>query len=556
MDLLRKRSTDSKPLDTTDSSSQDFAWPPPPSAGEVIYLDSEPNRASNEPQYGLEAEESLQAPQLDYVWVEHLLAKGMRFEWYDAVAILLQLIDQLAPADGQEPEGSFPTVDRIALEPSGTLSARLEPEGTPLVSLGQLLLQLLAGRDTPAALRLLAMQAASPAPNLLFVSDFRRELERWERPQRRQGLIALYEQAKQHLSNPSAPLSFPARTSSAAPHAMTPHSSPSAPATVTPHDKEPIGARRRSRKPSLWALVAVTAGSISGAAVAVVYLTRAASSVLGLPDATASTPAANIELPAPDTPSVVERATGGARAPAATPAPPRSTNTAAPAAPAPTSAASTGREARGTSASSVPIGQPEALENPNPSAAVPLQGPARAGSSPAISQGMSLVPTEVQDTFARARQLFDKQQYADAADGFVAVVKMLEREDPAFDLRWTANEFAAVSRVLASQSGGQAERIYVSTDADVTEPVALGSSLPPAVQPGTRPQQLAMLELIIDGQGTVESARYIGPAQHYRDRWWISAAKAWLFKPATRNGTPVKFLKRIVFVDGAASDPP
>jgi hypothetical protein len=169
---------------------------------------------------------------------------------------------------------------------------------------------------------------------------------------------------------------------------------------------------------------------------------------------------------------------------------------------------------------------------------------------------MGLVPTEVQDAFAHARQLFDKQQYAEAADGFVAVVRMLEREDPAFDLRWTANEFAAVSRVLASQAGGQAERVYVSTDADVMEPVALGSSLPPAVQPGTRPQQLAMLELIIDAQGTVESARYIGPAQHYRDRWWISAAKSWLFKPATRNGMPVKFLKRIVFVDGAASDPP
>ena len=86
---------------------------------------------------------------------------------------------------------------------------------------------------------------------------------------------------------------------------------------------------------------------------------------------------------------------------------------------------------------------------------------------------------EAEDTFNRARQLFDQQQYAAAADNFVNVVKLLEPEDPAYELRWTANEFAAVSRALASQVGGQAEHVYTSVDEDVVQPVALAPNLPP-----------------------------------------------------------------------------
>jgi hypothetical protein len=53
----------------------------------------------------------------------------------------------------------------------------------------------------------------------------------------------------------------------------------------------------------------------------------------------------------------------------------------------------------------------------------------------------------------------------------------------------------------------------------------------------------------------VESAHLIGADEHFRDRWLTSAAKSWLFQPATRDGQPVKFLKRLVFAGGGTSGP-
>jgi hypothetical protein len=210
----------------------------------------------------------------------------------------------------------------------------------------------------------------------------------------------------------------------------------------------------------------------------------------------------------------------------------------------------------GTAGQAAPT-QGEPARTPADASASGLLGPAvaRAREALAASSISPAVLLEAEEAFARARQLFDQQDYTAAADAFGAVVKILEREDPAFELRWTANEFAAVSRTLASQAAAQVERIYVSTDEGVSEPVALAPNLPVPAEPGTPRERLAVLELVIDPRGVVESAHFIGHAQHYRDRWWISAAKSWLFKPATKNGQPVKFLKRIVFVDGEWTGP-
>jgi hypothetical protein len=162
---------------------------------------------------------------------------------------------------------------------------------------------------------------------------------------------------------------------------------------------------------------------------------------------------------------------------------------------------------------------------------------------------------EAEDAFRRARQLFDQQQYAAAADGFMAVVKILEREDPAFELRWTANEFASVSRAFASRTTAKSTRVYTTGDEGVAEPVALAPNLPPLAPPGTPPDRTAVLELLIDTRGSVESVRYLGGRQHYRDRWWLSAAKAWQFSPAIKDGQAVNFLKRVVFLDGESFGP-
>jgi TonB family protein len=65
---------------------------------------------------------------------------------------------------------------------------------------------------------------------------------------------------------------------------------------------------------------------------------------------------------------------------------------------------------------------------------------------------------------------------------------------------------------------------------------------------------LGVLEILVDPTGHVESVRLRSPGNRYRERWWVFAAKNWEFKPAFKDGQPVRFLKRITITQGP-SDP-
>jgi TonB family protein len=51
------------------------------------------------------------------------------------------------------------------------------------------------------------------------------------------------------------------------------------------------------------------------------------------------------------------------------------------------------------------------------------------------------------------------------------------------------------------------------------------------------------IEVVIDETGAVESAVMASPVSSTYDRLAIAATKSWKFKPATVDGTPVKFRK-------------
>jgi hypothetical protein len=167
-------------------------------------------------------------------------------------------------------------------------------------------------------------------------------------------------------------------------------------------------------------------------------------------------------------------------------------------------------------------------------------GPADVGSySPAVLR-------EAEEQFRRARMLFERHDYEAAAAAFRDVVAVLERGDPALELRLIAEELAGASRALSANDVADSTSVFTSADEGVTEPVAR-ANLPPAPAPGTPAARVGTLELLIDTRGQVESAHLVG-ADHFRDRWLISAAKAWLFEPATKDGRPVRFLKRHTFL--------
>jgi hypothetical protein len=69
----------------------------------------------------------------------------------------------------------------------------------------------------------------------------------------------------------------------------------------------------------------------------------------------------------------------------------------------------------------------------------------------------------------------------------------------------------------------------------------LARQLPPDFDPN----RLGRIELIIGVDGSVESAKLLGPPRTVNDGLFLSVAKAWTFQPALRNGVPVRYRKTI-----------
>jgi len=97
--------------------------------------------------------------------------------------------------------------------------------------------------------------------------------------------------------------------------------------------------------------------------------------------------------------------------------------------------------------------------------------------------------------------------------------------------------------------------IYTTDDHSVTEPVLVRPYLPLQRRPGVTEDKLGVLELLVDTSGHVESVHLRSPRNRYREGWWVFASKSWQFKPALKDGKPVRFLVRIALTDLNLADP-
>jgi hypothetical protein len=132
--------------------------------------------------------------------------------------------------------------------------------------------------------------------------------------------------------------------------------------------------------------------------------------------------------------------------------------------------------------------------------------------------------------------------------GFERVLQMIDDGAAgASQLRWMTNEFLTLGRALAEQDAAEAARVYTAADTNVVRPVPLGVFLPP--RPSDPEDRRCAVQIIIDATGAVESAKLVGSRIGSRDYWWVAAAKAWRFQPATRDGRPVRFLASIPIPD-------
>lgn len=203
--------------------------------------------------------------------------------------------------------------------------------------------------------------------------------------------------------------------------------------------------------------------------------------------------------------------------------------------------------------------------------AVPSYTPSEADVSPRVRSAFSevrrrVLPTIIRQKYGEAKAAFDRKDYAAAGDGFTQVLKVLADPDvasianqpPLGDVRTLAQGFQDLSvRALAplvspapppqpqpaQAPTPQPPRVYSVEDTNVVPPSVVRQALPPARRPMR--QARGVVEVVIDENGAVESALLRQSIDRAYDSVAIEAIRKWRYKPATREGVPVKFRKSV-----------
>lgn len=152
-----------------------------------------------------------------------LLTRGVRTEWFEAVAIVQELLKRLLDA-APESGPKVPDLHEIVLREDGSVDVTGEgpKEQAPVFRAGEVLLALVGDRVMPVPLRLVALTAVSPTPTYATLQDLTSALDYYERPDRLgivRGVCARYAQlpAPQEepkpvgeiLPSPQPPLAMP-----------------------------------------------------------------------------------------------------------------------------------------------------------------------------------------------------------------------------------------------------------------------------------------------------------------------------------------------------------
>jgi hypothetical protein len=207
-------------------------------------------------------------------------------------------------------------------------------------------------------------------------------------------------------------------------------------------------------------------------------------------------------------------------------------------------------------------------------AAEPLYRPA-GDLSPRVRNAFSevrrrVLPSIIQQKYAQAKAAFDRKEFGAAAAGFSQVLEAMADPDvatavgqpPLADLRTLAVGFkdlavtaaapplvpaappTSAPAVVEPPPSPRPPKVYSVGDTEVVPPVVLKQDLPAYPGQVTLPRQ-GLIEIVVDENGTVESAfMRIGVSNSY-DGIAIAAARNWRYRPAMLNGTPVKYRKAV-----------
>jgi hypothetical protein len=182
-----------------------------------------------------------------------------------------------------------------------------------------------------------------------------------------------------------------------------------------------------------------------------------------------------------------------------------------------------------------------------------------------------MLPGILHQKYAESKAAYDRHDFPVASVGFKEILDGLADPDiaaaasqsPLADLKTLANGFyeltmkamappppAPAPRVAEAPAPApapvvpRAPRVYTADDRNVVPPLAVKQQIP-AFPGKVTVARSGVLEVLVDINGTVESAMMRVSINPQYDRMATTAARAWQYQPATVDGTPVKFLKRI-----------
>lgn len=196
-----------------------------------------------------------------------------------------------------------------------------------------------------------------------------------------------------------------------------------------------------------------------------------------------------------------------------------------------------------------------------------------------------LLPDMIRDEYRATRASMDKGQVAAAVPSLTRVKRMLDQTRSLGAMDSTLNDLdvlvggflelakstadlasaeaavkavapappaappAATTAALPTRADATAKgpRVYTVTDGDVVAPVTIRQVVPtiPYSVARTMTGQSGVLEIVINEKGDVENAVMREPVNAVFDSAVLTAARTWKYRPAMKEGQPVKYVKRV-----------
>jgi TonB family protein len=184
-----------------------------------------------------------------------------------------------------------------------------------------------------------------------------------------------------------------------------------------------------------------------------------------------------------------------------------------------------------------------------------------------------VLPRVIREEYRTARSLVG-QKSPDAESRLTLVHRLLTEaekigawDETLSDLRTLVDGFLELSHGAASDSplapvraGAEAadatpsppdpQAVYRQDDAGVLPPVTVSQAapqVPPALLYIVRSlHRSGIVEVVIDERGSVQDVAVRQSVNPAYDSLMVAAARSWKYRPATRNGVPVRFVKSVV----------